>query len=272
MKPLSLALSFLIYLFILAFSPVAFADSTISFFSNSGQATILVKNGRLLIRPNDPSNTANIQNATFSEAIFDTKNETLYLIDHEQQSISPITSETVEQLSSTINAAVGVLDSLSEENRDSLSGFMQGLGINIPEQQEATTMELVQLSPQEFRGITCNENKVVTQDSEGSNELGRICITQGNSTPMSNEDYQTLLSAQTFFLSMAEHAAVFAEQYGQLVSNLGDIEINGLLVNSEPSTVDENIQNARFTVSSIDTQPLADIDIPSNYQTKKLLP
>ena len=71
---------------------------------------------------------------------------------------------------------------------------------------------------------------------------------------------------------MAEHAAVFAEQYGQLVSNLGDIEINGLLVNSEPSTVDENIQNARFTVSSIDTQPLADIDIPSNYQTKKLLP
>ena len=246
----------------------SFADSTISIINAAGSSTIQVKDERILVRSSDPENTAVLQNRTINEAIFDTKTETLYLIDHANKSISPVTRSTVEQLSSTIDAAVGALDSLSDENRESLSGFMQGLGINLPEEKKQPEIELIARSSQEFRGIQCNESSVV-QDGVA---LGQVCITQGNSTPMPQADYETLFKTQSFLLEMAQHMAPLSEQFGQSIPSLDGLEISGLLVNSNPNKSNPDVQNTHFSVSAIDTNKVNDILVPSDYQTEELLP
>lgn len=257
---------FCIFLTFLLISAASFGDGRLSIINDSGQSTLLVKNGRILIRADDPNNTANLQNRTISEAIFDTNNETLYVIDHQQRTVSPLTRGSMEQFGETLNAAAGVLDSIPDDQRETLSGFMKDLGLNLPEKQATPQAKLMPLTTQEFRGIRCEENQLL----EDGQELGRVCITLGNSTPLTEQDYQTLLSAQTFFLSMAEQAAPFVQQYGQTMPNLDGLEINGLVVNSQQTVEIENAQSASFTISSIDVTALSDIDLPEGYQIEPL--
>jgi len=258
--------SCLVFLSLLLISSTSLADGTISIISDSGQSTLLVKNGRILLRADDPSNTASVQNRTISEAIFDTSNETLYVIDHEQQTVSPVTRESMEQFGETLNAAAGVLDSMPEDQRETISGFMKGLGLNLPEKQASPAAQLVPITMQEFRGIRCQESQLL----EDQQELGRVCITEENSTPLTEEDFQTLLSAQTFFLSLAQHAAPFAQQYGQTMPNLDGLEINGLIVSSQQTQQNESAQSASFTISSIEIGSLTDIQFPDSYQIEPL--
>lgn len=249
------------------FQSASFADSTITVNTESGDATIQVKNGRMAIKSNDPENTAYIQDINVSEAIFDTSSQTLYIIDHSEKTVSPITKENIEQLGNTINAATDVLDSMPAEQRDTLSGLMRGFGIEVPEANAGNQVILTPLSEQQFRGITCQENSV----SEDGQELGRICVTQANSTPLTTEDYQTILDTQGFFLSLAKQAQPFAKQYGQSIPNLNDIELSGLVVYSNQTQVDPDTPAASFVVSAINTNQIADIKIPVGYQTRPLL-
>ena len=102
-------------------SSTSYADSSVLVNTESGDATIKVKNGWVSIKSNDPENTAIIQDINVSEVIFDTVSETLYVIDHTEKTISQITQANIEQLGSTINAATGVLDSMPQDQRESIA-------------------------------------------------------------------------------------------------------------------------------------------------------
>lgn len=258
-----------LFFILLLTNTLCLADSTISINTESGNSTLLVKNNRILIKANEPENTANIQGVNVSEAIFETNQQTLYLIDHDEQTVTTITKENIEQLSKTIDAAADVLDAIPSEHRGSLSNLMRGLGIEVPTNDSDASPEVTlnPLSEQQFRGISCQENSVL----EDSQELARVCITQGNSTPLTNDDYQTLLSAQSYFLSLAKQAQPFAEQYGQSIPNLAGVELSGLVVYSNQTQVDPNTQAANFVISAVNTNDISEITLPENYQSRPLL-
>ncbi|MBX2847700.1 MAG: hypothetical protein KTR16_05235 [Acidiferrobacterales bacterium] len=235
--------------------------------TESGDAAIKVKNGRLSIKSNDPDNVAYINTMTVSETIFDTNSQTLFVIDHDAKTVSPITQANIEQLGNTISAATEVLDSMPTEQRETLSGFMKGLGLDVPEANTAPELKLDPLSQQQFRGIRCQENAVI----EDKQELGRVCITQANSTPLSNEDYETLLNAQAFFLNIARQAQPFADQYGQSIPNLNGLELSGLVVYSNQTQVDPETPPASFVVTGVDTNNIDEIAIPTTYQSRPIL-
>ncbi len=251
---------------LLSFSSVSFADSTITLSTGSGNATLLVKNGRLLVKSNDPENTAYIQDITVNEVIFDTSEQTLYIIDHNERTVSPLTKANIEQFGKTIQAATGVLDAMPSEQRDTLAGLMRGFGIDVPESQPSTALQLTSLAEQQFRGITCQENSVL----EDNIELGRVCITNANSTPLTNQDYETLLNAQAFFLLLAKQAQPFAEQYGQSIPNLDGIDLSGLVVYSNQTQVDPDTPPVSFVVNAIDLLEIAEIALPADYQSRPL--
>ena len=244
----------------------SYADSSVLVNTESGDATIKVKNGWVSIKSDDPENTAVIQDINVSEVIFDTVSETLYVIDHTEKTISQITQANVEQLGSTINTATDVLDSMPQEQRESIAGLMRGFGIDVPETSEPNQVELSPLSEQQFRGITCLENSVI----EDNQEIGRICVTQSNTTPLSNEDYQTVLKTQDFFLMLAKQAQPFAKQYGQSVPNLSGVNLSGLVVYSNQIQVESNTPPASFVVTAIDTSEVNDITLPTDYQSRSL--
>lgn len=252
---------------LVSFSCSSLADSTITLRSESGDATLQVKNGRILIKSNDTGTTANFQNVSASEAIFDTHSQILYLIDHDEQTVSPITKANIEQFSNTVDAAVGVLDSMPTEQRDTVADLMRGFGIAVPEPESAPSIQLRPMSEQVFRGIKCTENQVIDNDKE----LGEVCITQNNSTPLSNEDYQSLFNAQEFLLFMAQQAQIFSDQHGQSIPNLDGIELSGLIVYSNQILNDSTAPDASFVITGIDLQSIDDITYPSSYQSKPLL-
>ena len=135
-------------------SSTSYADSSVLVNTESGQATIKVKNGWASIKSNDPENTAIIQDINVSEVIFDTVSETLYVIDHTEKTVSQITQANIEQLGSTINAATDVLDSMPQEQRESIAGLMRGFGIDVPETDASNEVFLAPLSEQQFRERT----------------------------------------------------------------------------------------------------------------------
>lgn len=249
-------------------SQVSIADSTLSINTDNGTARLQVKNDWLLLKLDDVEGNTNIQNTNVSEVIFDNQKQTLYVIDHDEQTVSPITKETIEQLSSTVDMAVGVLDSMPSEQRDSISDFMRGFGIAVPEAKSPTPIELESVSTQKFRGIQCQEMQVIEEDQE----LGHVCITQGNSTPLSTDDYQTLLQTQEFLLLLAQKAKPFVAQHGHSIPNLDGIALDGLIVYGQQSQInDEQTASANFVITKIDQGDIDDIVLPTGYRSKSIL-
>ena len=248
------------------------ADSTISLNSNQGNAILSIKNDFISLKPADPEDVIQLEDFSANEALFHTPTQTLYIIDHEQAAISTLTKTYIDQLSNTLNAANDILNAIPDDQRDTLSGLMNGLGINVPEPQSSNSLTTLEAtSIQEFRGITCQESNLVAEDKVH----GQICITQGNSTSLSNNDYENLVILQSFLLNIAKQAAPFAQQYELSIPNLDGIEVDGLLVNSNiQSRIQVNNQpqavNSHFVVTGINNETIDEISLPSNYQSKPL--
>jgi len=246
------------------FGSHAAADATIQISTDQQPVTVFVKNQKVLFRAGDAR--AREQ----SEAVFDQTTQTLNIIDHQNRTLFPLNEKTVRQLGGTINAAVGAmqqqLEGMSPEQRAQMETMMSGLGLSVPKQDTRPAVTLSRVAEKSYSGIRCEESAVM----QGKKKLASVCISSGNTTPLSDTDYGSLLAAQAFMLDMARQVKQFAKQYGQQIPNLGDIELSGLMVNSV-QTEQTNSSGNRFSIDTITTGNVAEITVPTDYQVRTLL-
>lgn len=243
----------------------AHADATIEMISDDQAATILVKDSKVLLKLNSA------QNQQQSEAIFDQRTQTMHIIDHSNQTIFPLNQKSIKELSGTINAAVGVMqqqmENMSPEQRSQMEKMMGSLGISVPEEETTPEVTLSRVREYSYSNIKCDESKVM----EGNQELATVCVSQGNSTQLSDQDYQSLLDSQNFMFSIASETKQFAKQYGQPMPNFGDLKLDGLLVNSvQKEAYGDSATNVSFRIKSIDVGNIEDIVIPAGYTERSL--
>lgn len=259
-----------------AINAPAHADAKLEINSDAQLATLFIKDNRLLMRSKDNQSTVEAGNVSASEAIYDDNEKTLYIIDHQDRSIFPLNQQSISQLSAVINSAANVMQeqmkSLPPEQQEQMKQTMKSLGLTLPETTTTPEVKLGAVTKKTHRGIECNERLLI----EGEQQIGRVCISNGNSLSLSNTDYQNLLNAQAFFLSLAKEAQQVMQGYGQQLPNFGDLELDGILINTQQlaeansDNVQANNQHS-FEIISIEQTEVNTIALPEGYETKSLL-
>lgn len=242
----------------------AYADATIEVITDEQPVTVLVKNQKVLLKLNGAQQQ--------SEAIYDQRTQTLHVVDHSNQTIFPLNEKTINELSGTVNAAVGAmeqqLEGMTPEQRSQMEKMMGSLGLSMPEKETKPEVTLSRVREYSYSNIKCDESKVM----EGDQALATVCVSQGNTTQLSEPDYQSLLEAQSFMFSLARQAKQFAKQVGQQVPNIGDLKLNGLLVNSLQDQAYGNAgATASFRIKAINVGDVEEIVIPTEYRERSLL-
>lgn len=251
----------------LLISATAWADANIELSTDQQTVMVQVKDHRVRLLAADP------ESQTQGEAIFDELSNSLVVVDHANRSIFELDAQTIEKIGGTLEAAAGAvqqqLQNMPSEQRDRMQDLIRGFGLEIPEESPP---ELRLSSPieRQYQQIKCQEHRVL----EGERAIATVCITQGNSLNISDQDYLSLLAAQRFMLNAASQTSHLAEQYGQKIPDFGGIQLNGVLVHSvqaEPYDKDsEQAVTASFSINKISTEELAPIAPPADYQKKNL--
>jgi len=246
-------------------SNTARADATIEITTDQQPVTMQVKDQKVLIKISGTQ-------AQQSEAIFDQRTQTLHIIDHSNQTIFPLNEKTIGELSGTVNAVVGAmqqqLENMTPEERNQMERMMASMGLSMPEKETKPEVSLSHVREYSYSNIKCDESKVM----EGNQEIATVCISQGNSTQLSEQDYQSILAAQNFMFNVADHAKQFSKQYGQQIPNIGDLRLNGLLVNSLQKEAYGNTgTSASFRIKGVDVGNIENIVIPTGYRQRSLL-
>lgn len=243
----------------LATPDLARADATIKLISNQQAITVLIKDHKVRFVSDGAINGQN-------EAIYDVASEQLSIIDHDNKTVLPLTKESVSRLG-TANSVVGAarqkIDNMTPANRARVESILSGLGFTVPEEPSAPNLALELKSTQTVRGISCDENDVL----EGEKLLATVCISHGNSTPLNDSDYATLASAQAFILDIARNAEQLSTQFGQPIPNVGDLELNGILIDSIQKA-DFGTTQISFSISSISKLAIEPIVLPEGYRTR----
>jgi len=233
------------------------ADATIQIATKQDTATLKVQGKRVLIT----------SSANASEALFDSTDTVLYVIDHKKKSVSPINKQVMQQLSTQINSAMSALEkqlaSMPPEQRAQMEQFMGGMGIST-KKEEKPAISLLNDGSSEYASIACDITKVMQE----SQQIGTICITKGNNTELSNADYETLLELQTFMLNLAKEAGQFAEKFGQQLPSFGNTDLKTLVIHSEQVGVEGG---ESFSVTSINQDKVKEtLALPEGYQTEDI--
>lgn len=248
------------YFLVLLVPNLVSADATINVLSDQGNATIYVKNQKVVFKSVDDNG---------NDAIFVPAESSLYMIDHKNNSYTIMNEQKIAQLSQTIGSAMSALEeqlkNMPPEQREKMKQMMGNFGMNMPEPvSEKTTSELVATGSKNYGGFSCKESNII----EGEKLIGKICLSDGNTLGLSSEDYDLLLQAQQFMFSLAEKAGELAGQFGQPVPDMNGAELNGLIIAGENKNSDDT---SGFNVTNINNEA-GDIstEIPEGYTEQKL--
>jgi hypothetical protein len=245
----------------------AWADTTISILTDQAPLTIFVKDQKVRIIGN------NSLGQSAGEVIFSEQDQSLTIVDHENQSLFVLDAQSIDTIGGTLNSAVGVIqqqmENLSAAQRSGVLDMFRGFGLSIAEQAKPE-LQLESVVERSYKGIKCVEHQLM----EASTEIALICVSQENSLNIDDADYASLLAAQSFALNAASQASRLAEQYGQKIPNFKGLLLNGLLVHSvqkEPYDASaKQAIKASFSIDHISTAKLNNIVTPQGYQRRSL--
>jgi len=251
----------LLTLSIIMISGAALADATITVIADNQNATLMIKNGKVLMKSDQLQD----------ESIYDSTSDIFYVINHQKKTITPIDQDTVAKLSSTMGAAMSVvnkqLEGLSPEQRAQAEALMGSFGLTTTKPKAKPEVTLSATGSATYSDIPCEQSNILSD----AQKIGTVCLSKGNSTPLSDTDYQTLLATQNFMLSMAKEAGEISQQFGgQSIPSFGDITLKSLVVHS--TQIGDTNQGGGINVTSIKTGSLAqDIALPNDYQTEDVM-
>jgi hypothetical protein len=215
----------------------------------------------------------NLQGQVAGKAIFNSQQQTLAIVDHENQSLFVLNVQSIEKIGGTLSAAVGAvhqqMENLPANQRDKMLDMIRGFGLSVPE-QETPRLQLKTGSERSYKGIKCVEHQLLVEQIE----VALVCLSRANSLGISDADYNSLLSAQSFMLNAASQANRLAEQHGQKIPNFKGLSLNSLLVHSAQQEIYDGSAKqavkASFSIDQVSTVKLDNIITPQGYQRRSL--
>jgi hypothetical protein len=98
----------------------------------------------------------NLLGQVAGKAIFNSQQQTLAIVDHENQSLFVLNVQSIEKIGGTLSAAVGAvhqqMENLPANQRDKMLDMIRGFGLSVPE-QETPRLQLKTGSERSYKGI-----------------------------------------------------------------------------------------------------------------------
>lgn len=242
---------------IVLFSQPIWADAQVQYTNGADTQTALVKNGKVLIRnAGDPS----------TEMLFDAATRTMTVIQHNEKNYMVLDEATIENLAGQLGGMRDMINqqmaNLPPEQREQLAAFLGG-AVQQPEQKAEVVVTTQPGGSLTVNGVTCS-NQVVLRNGAAS---GSFCTAGAGAAKLSEGDYKTLVSMQTFMFDMAKKAKDSMGSLAQQVPDFGNLSIDKLVVKGEMSDSPDNRFELKSVASAAVSEPMV---IPEGYTQQSM--
>lgn len=239
------------------FSTNVLADANITYQSGQDTQIASVKQGKVLIQVPDDAN---------KYMIFDQAQQTLTMIDHTQKSFTVFDEAKIASLTGQLNSMKSMLQNqlknLPPEQRAQVAAMMGGIDLSDNTANKGPAATLSSKGKDSRNGHSCQSYDVIE-----NKKIGNICVSDESDLALSATDFETLLSMQTFMLSLARTAKDAAGDLAGDMPDFGNVKIDGLVV----SGVMDNRPAEAYHLKSVDKNTaVADIAVPAGYSEQSV--
>lgn len=233
------------------------ADANITYQSGQDTQIASVKQGRVLIQVPDDAT---------KQMIFDQAQQTLTMVDHTQKSFTVFDEAKIASLSGQLNSMKSMLQNqlknLPPEQRAQVAALMGGVDLSNNTADKGPAATLSSKGKDTRNGHNCQSYDVIEDK-----KIGNICVSDESDLALSAKDFETLLSMQTFMLSLARTAKEAAGDLAGDMPDFGNAKIDGLVV----SGVMDNRPTEAYHLKSVDKNTaVADIAVPAGYSEQSV--
>jgi hypothetical protein len=234
----------------------SYSDSIVTYSTKDGPQVISIKNNQALIKNKDQN-----------ELLFDAKDNTITLIQHDKKTYSIVNEDTLKRLAQQINgiqsAIASQLSNLPPEQRAQLEAFLGG-GLSNQAKQN-TTYSIQDQGKSSYNSIECQKKSIL----ENGAITGSICLSNEKQIGINSLDYATLTSLQEFMINASD---IMQDSIGKLTKvklpNFKSINIDEIII---AGVINDN-PNDKISLSSATSQTITgNFVIPQGYAKKDII-
>lgn len=236
-------------------SQTANADATLSYKTNTGIVNLQIKNQQIYVK--------NIDNAT--DLLFDQPSNQVTVIQHQKNSFSILNEAELIRINKQLSGLQSAIsDNLSPEQHDQLNNILGGL-LGSHKEQTAPAYSIKPTSAALVGSFNCQQAQIL-KDNQG---IGHLCTTTASSLQLGPNDFNTLLSLQSFALKAGDIMSDSLNSLSKLeVPNLNHIQFNEFVIFSKIN----DQPDSHFYLQELDkTTVNAQFSVPAGYQQNSIL-